>query len=95
MSRDKNTTKVQDPALSIERLHELALKNISDVLDGTREIDDTANLAMKLLNYESRQTAIEYGRTRLAFSMVKTLADPELVRKYVISTEPLVKRLIA
>jgi hypothetical protein len=76
-----------------ERLRELSLANIAEVLEGKREIDDTAGLAMKFLNYESRQTALRHGRAKLAFAMVRQLADPALVRKYVETTEPEIKKL--
>lgn len=78
-----------------ERLHALAASNIFEVLSGKQEFDEKTGLAMKYLNYENRSDGLRYGRAKLAFAMVKSLADPEIVRKYIATTEPTIKKLSA
>jgi hypothetical protein len=76
-----------------ESLHAFAASNIFEVLSGKQEFSDKTSLAMKYLNYENRSDGLRYGKAKLAFAMVKTLADPEIVRKYIATTEPTIKKL--
>ena len=78
-----------------ENLHCAAIGNVFDVLTGKKEFDDKTQLAMKYLNYESRGEQLGHSKTKLAFSMVRVLADQEVLQKYVASTEPAIKKLMA
>ena len=78
-----------------EGLHDAAIGNIYDVLTGKKEFDETTQIAMKYLNYESRGDMLLHSKSKLSFSMVKALTDQEVLRKYVTATVPDVKRLTA
>lgn len=76
-----------------KEVKELSLRNIKDVLADDREFDEKTQLAMKYLNYESRNEHLEQSKLKLRFTLVKALADPEIMRKYVLASEPNIKRL--
>ncbi len=82
----KKTVKTED-------IKEAALGNILSVLQNKNEFDEKTQLAMKYLNYENRQDHLSQSKVKLRFSMVKSLANPEIMRKYVMSSEPAIKKL--
>lgn len=88
-------SKKKEKPTNKQEVKELALKNIKDVLADDREFDEKTQLAMKYLNFESRNEHLEQSRFKLRFTLVKSLADPEIMRKYVFASEPLIKRLPA
>jgi len=88
-------SKVKEKPASVQELKELALRNIKDVLAGTKEFDKQTQLSMKYLNYESRNEHQRQTETKLKFAMVKELRNPEFMRTYVKATEPTIQKLLA
>ena len=86
--------KTQKPATA-EEIKEVALGTILEVLKGDKDFDDKTQLAMKFLNYENRQEHIAQTKAKFHYTLVKSLADPEIMRKYVLSSEPTIKKLPA
>ena len=88
-----NKNREETQVVSDVALHTAALRNILEVLDGKEDYSEKVGLAMKYLGYESRTDALKHGRNKLAFMMVRALTDPVLLRKYVTTTAPEIKRL--
>ena len=88
-------SKVKRVNVTNERISETAKGLIFDTLTGEREFDKKTGLAMKFLNFQSREKQMEHGEKRFRFSMVKVLADPEVTRRYVASTEPQIKKMLS
>ncbi len=91
MAKRKKVTKVSKP----EEIKEVALSTILDVLKDNRDFDEKTQLAMKYLNYQNRVEQQQQTKAKFRFTLVKALADPETMKKYIVSSEPDVKKLTA
>lgn len=87
-------SKAKVKPVEVQEVKELALRNIKDVLDGTKEFDKQTQLSMKYLNYESRNEHIKQTETKLKFSMVKSLGSPDFMKAYIRATEPTIQKLL-
>ena len=86
--------KVQKAATA-EEIKDVALGTILDVLKDNRDFDDKTQLAMKFLNYQSRQEQQAQTKAKFRFTLVKSLADPAIMKKYIVASEPSIKKLPA
>lgn len=80
-------------AATAEEIKEVALGTILNVLKGDRDFDEKSQLAMKFLNYQSRQEQQAQTKAKFRFTLVKSLADPAVMKKYIVSSEPSIKKL--
>ncbi|KKL92750.1 hypothetical protein LCGC14_1881540 [marine sediment metagenome] len=78
-----------------EEIKEVALGTILDVLKGDKDFDNKTQLAMKYLNYQNRQEHQQQTKAKFRFTLVKSLADPEIMKRYIVSSEPSIKKLPA
>ena len=87
--------KKKEKPIEAQEIKEVALKNILDVLKGDKEFNDKTQLAMKFLNYVNKEEHIKQTKVKFQFTLVKSLADPDVMRKYILSSEPSIKKLPA
>ena len=78
-----------------EEIKQVSMNTILNVLKGEKEFDDKTQLAMKFLNYESRQEHIQQAKAKFRYTLVKSLADPDIMKKYVMASDPQIKKLPA
>ena len=78
-----------------EDIKQVAMNTILSVLNGDKEFDDKTQLAMKFLNYENREQKLAQTKAKFKFTLVKSLSDPDIMKKYILSSEPQIKKLPA
>ena len=87
--------KKKEKPVETQEIKEAAKKKILSVLKGETEFDNNAQLAMKFLNFTDKEEQRKQTKAKFQFTLVKSLADPEVMRKYVLSSEPNIRKLPA
>jgi len=83
-------------AEQFDKIEDTSLNLLQDYLDGKREGGDDVVTARCILNVikGNRQTTTAYAA--LKFNMVSSLTDdPKILKRYVSSTQPEIKKLIS
>lgn len=83
--------------IDMKKIEEKAFATLMDALGGNGgdEGMKKAGIAIKTLNLLTRREQLVLSRERMRFSMLRMFAEPKDMRKYVTSTQPEIKKLVA
>lgn len=78
----------------LDILERKALDLVGEALDSTTALDERARYAMKVLNLAAKNRQTATVRDGLKMHMLERIGSEEDVKRYVLSTQPEIKRLI-
>lgn len=88
------TQKVTVKQVNIGDLRNDALRVIQDAITGKREPDSRSQLSIKALNLIQRQEQLAASNERSRLRLIHRVMTPEELRKYVLVSQPEIKRLV-
>lgn len=90
-SLDMTDAKMKD----FDDLETQAMIIMRSVMDDKREMDDVAKGAIKILNMVAKNRQTLTAREGIRIGMVSSIASETQLKKYILATQPQIKRLIA
>ena len=90
-SLDMTEAKIKD----LDSLETSAITIMQKVMKDERDMDDTAKAAIKVLNMVAKNRQTLTAREGIRMSMVTYIADEAELKKYVLATQPQIKKLLA
>ena len=82
---------------SIEKMEKMESKAIdinNDALNGNRDVDDAAKLAIKSLSVVAKNRQTLTNRQAIGFSMAQSIATETQLKKYIAVTNPKVQKAL-
>ena len=90
-SLDMTEAKIKD----LDTLETSAITIMQKVMKDERDMDDTAKAAIKVLNMVAKNRQTLTAREGIRMSMVTYIASEAELKKYVLATQPQIKKLMA
>lgn len=79
---------------NLENLEDVAIRTLTQALEGEREVDDRVQLAMKTANMVTNNRVHAGAREAMRFSMVQVISTDEQIKRYVAVTYPRVQKVL-
>lgn len=78
----------------MEKMESKAIDIINDALNGNRDVDDAAKLAIKSLSVVAKNRQTLTNRQAIGFSMAQSIATETQLKKYIAVTNPKVQKAL-
>lgn len=88
-----NLDMTEAKASKMDKLEDGAIEILQEVMNGTRDMDDPAKAAMKVIGVVAKNRQTLTAREASRFNMAQSIATEEQLRKYVLATQPQIKKL--
>lgn len=89
-----NLDLTQAKVTKLEALEDLAIATLTETLGGDREVDDKAQVAVKVVNMVTKNRQTMTAREGIRFSMATTIGTESQLKKYIAVTQPEVRKAL-